>query len=53
MKAIGAVARGIHAPLIKTNDDVAQIVEDSILTAAKEDGFKLRNKDVVVGAYSA
>jgi len=47
MKAVGTVARGIRAPLIKTGDDIAQIVVDSILTAAKEDSFTLRDRDVV------
>jgi len=47
MKAVGTIARGIRAPLIKTGDDIAQIVVDSILTAAKEEGFKLRDRDVV------
>ena len=47
MKAVGTVARGIRAPLIKTGDDIAQIVVNSILTAAQEDGFTLRDRDVV------
>ena len=47
MKAVGTVARGIRAPLIETGDDIAQIVVDSILTAVKEDGFKLKDRDVV------
>jgi len=47
MKAVGTVARGIRAPLIKTGDDIAHIVVESILNATKEEGFKLRDKDVV------
>ena len=46
MKAVGTVARGIRAPLIKTGDDIAQIVVDSILTASKEEGFQLKDMDV-------
>ena len=47
MKVVGTVARGIRAPLIKTGDDIAHIVVESILTATKEEGFKLRDSDVV------
>jgi len=47
MKAVGAIARGIRAPLIKSGDDIVKIVVDSLLTASKEDHFEFRNKDVV------
>ena len=47
MKAVGAIARSIRAPLIKPGDDIVEIVVDSILAASKEEGFKLRDKDVI------
>ena len=47
MRAVGTVARGIRAPLIKCGDDIVQIIVDSVLTAAKEDSFELKNRDVV------
>ena len=47
MRAIGTVARGIRAPLVKAGDDIAQIVVDSVLMATKEDGFELKDRDVV------
>ena len=47
MRSVGVVARGIRAPLIKSGDDIARIVVDSVLTAAKEDGFELKDRDVV------
>ena len=47
MKAVGTIARGIRAPLIKSGDDIVQIVCSSVLAAAKEGGFELRDKDVV------
>ena len=47
MKAVGTVARGICAPLIKSGDDIVQIVVDSVLAAAEEDHFELKDRDVV------
>jgi hypothetical protein len=47
MKAVGTIARGIRAPLIKSGDDIVQIVVDSVLTAANENGFELKDKDII------
>ena len=47
MRTIGTVARGIRAPLIKAGDDMARIVVDSVLAAAKAENFSLRDRDVV------
>jgi len=47
MRTVGTVARGIRAPLIKAGDDMARIVVDSVLAAAREENFALRDKDVV------
>ena len=47
MRAVGTIARGIRAPLVKFGDDIARIVVDGVLTAAKEDGFELKDRDVV------
>ena len=47
MRTIGTVARGIRAPMIKSGDDIVRIVVDSVLTAAKENGFELRDRDVI------
>ena len=47
MRTTGAVARGIRTPLINRGDDLAQIAADCILAAAREDGFELRDRDVV------
>jgi len=41
------VARGIRAPLIKAGDNMARIVTESVLAAAKDENFSLRDKDVV------
>ena len=47
MRMTGTVARGIRTPMINRGDDLAQIVVDSVLIAAKEGHFKLNDKDVV------
>ena len=47
-RLVGTVSRGIRAPIIRKGDDIASIVANSVLAASKsEDGFKLREKDVI------
>ena len=46
-RTIGTIARGLRCPIIRQGDNLAQIVVDSVLTAAKNEGFELRNKDVI------
>ena len=43
----GTISRGVRCPIIRQGDDLAQIVCDSVIDAAKSDGFELRDKDVV------
>lgn len=43
----GTISRGIRCPIIREGDDIAQIVVDSVLEAAQEEGFVLRDRDVV------
>lgn len=46
-RLVGTVSRGIRCPIIRTGDDLASIVTDSVLAAAKSEGFELRDKDVI------
>ena len=46
-KHLGTVVRGIRTPIISQNDDLAKIVVDSLLDAAKHEGFKFRMRDVL------
>ena len=46
-RMIGTVSRGVRAPIIKSGDDLAKIVTDSILLAAKEEGYEIRNRDII------
>ena len=43
----GTISRGIQAPIIRQGDDIVKIVADSVLEAAKVDGFTLHEKDVI------
>ena len=46
-RLVGTISRGIRAPIIREGDDIAAIVVDSVLAAAKSEGFALRDRDVV------
>ena len=46
-RLVGTVSRGIRCPIIRTGDDLASIVTDSVLAAAESEGFALRDKDVI------
>ena len=46
-RRVGTVSRGIRCPIIRQGDDLASIVTDSVLLAAKEEGFELRDRDVI------
>ncbi len=46
-RTVGTVVRGIRTPIIREGDDVAQIVADSVLEAARCEGFAFQDKDVV------
>ncbi|MBQ4482813.1 MAG: coenzyme F420-0:L-glutamate ligase [Lachnospiraceae bacterium] len=43
----GTVSRGIRCPIIRQGDDLATIVKDSVLEAAKAEGFEIRDRDVI------
>ena len=46
-RMVGTVSRGIRTPIIRSGDDLVEIVTSSLLEAAKEDGFTLRDRDIV------
>lgn len=46
-RRVGTVSRGIRCPIIREGDDLASIVTESVLEAAKEEGFSLRDRDVI------
>mgnify|MGYP002622879174 CR=1 FL=1 len=44
---VGTTSRGIRCPIIKEGDDLASIVTESVLLASKNDGFPVKDKDVI------
>ncbi|MEF9892450.1 MAG: coenzyme F420-0:L-glutamate ligase [Anaerorhabdus sp.] len=46
-RKVGTVSRGVRCPIIREKDDLAKIVVDSVLDAAKSEGFELRDRDVI------
>lgn len=46
-RKVGTVSRGIRCPIIRENDDLANIVVSSVIDASINEGFELRDKDVV------
>ena len=46
-RLVGTVSRGIRCPIIRQGDDLAGIVADSVIAAAKSEGFALRDRDVI------
>ena len=46
-RMVGTVSRGLRAPIIRAGDDLVEIVTNSVLEAAADDGFAVRDRDVV------
>ena len=46
-RMVGTVSRGLRAPIIRTGDDLVEIVTTSVLDAAEDAGFKIQDRDVV------
>ena len=47
MRRVGTVSRGIRGPIIREGDNLVEITVDSVLEAAREEGFELRDRDVI------
>ena len=46
-RKVGTISRGIRCPIIREGDDLIKIACDSVLDAAKSEGFELRDRDVI------
>ena len=46
-RMVGTVSRGLRAPIIRQGDNLVDIVTNSVLEASKDDGFAVRNRDIV------
>ena len=47
MRDIGTIVRGVRTPIIKEGDHLADIVVESVMKASHNNGFELRDRDVV------
>ena len=46
-RMVGTISRGVRAPIIRSGDNLAEIVTASVLDAAKSEGYEIRNRDIV------
>ena len=46
-RRVGTISRGIRCPIIRENDNLADIVVESVLGAAESEGFEMRDRDVI------
>ena len=44
---VGTVSRGVRAPIIRKGDSIVDIVTDSVLEAARVEGFEIRDRDII------
>jgi len=47
MRNVGTVVRGIRTPIIRENDDLKNIVVESLMEAKESEGFQFHDKDIV------
>ena len=46
-RMVGTTSRGLRAPIIREGDNLVEIVVNTVLEASREEGFPLRDKDIV------
>ena len=46
-RMVGTVSRGVRAPIIRNGDNIVDIVTESVLEAAKCDGFEIQDRDII------
>jgi len=46
-RAVGTEVRGLRAPIIKEGDDIVQVVVDTLLNAAEQEDFDIKDKDII------
>lgn len=51
-RKVGTISRGIRCPIIREGDNLAGIIVESVLEAAKSEGFELRDRDVIAATES-
>lgn len=51
-RKVGTISRGIRCPIIREGDSLADIVVESVLSAAQSEGFTLRDRDAIAATES-
>lgn len=51
-RRVGTISRGIRCPIIREGDNLADIIVESVLEAAKSEGIELRDRDVIAATES-
>ncbi len=46
-RMVGTVSRGVRAPIIKSGDNIVDIVVSSVIEAANEGGYEIKDRDIV------
>ena len=46
-RAVGTIVRGLRGPIINQGDNIELIVVDTVLNAAKKEGFLIEDRDIV------
>ena len=46
-KMVGTISRGIRTPIIRSGDNLVKMVADSVVEAAKDEGFEIRDRDII------
>ena len=46
-RMIGTISRGVRTPIIRTGDNLVEMVTDSIIEAAVDGGYEIQDRDIV------
>jgi len=46
-KMVGTISRGIRTPIIRSGDNLVEIIADSVISAAKEEKFEIKERDII------
>lgn len=46
-RRVGTISRGIRCPIIREGDNLVDIAVESVLSAAEDEGFEIRDRDVI------
>ena len=46
-RMIGTVSRGVRTPIIRNGDNIVDIVTESVLEAAVDGGFEIKDRDII------